>query len=197
MQQTNHLNENYWNSRYLEQQTGWDLHQVSPPLKNYIDQVVDKSKSILIPGCGNAYEAEYLAQQGFTNITLIDIAPALVASLQPKLQHYPQIKILQGDFFEHNGRYDIIFEQTFFCALHPSLRQQYVIKMQQLLNDNGKLVGVLFNTVFEKEGPPFGGNATEYKTLFEPYFTIQLFDPCYNSYSKRQGTELFVILQKK
>ena len=197
MEQTNQLNKDYWNNRYLEEQTGWDLHQVSPPLKNYIDQVVDKSKSILIPGCGNAYEAEYLAQQGFTNITLIDIAPALVKNLQEKLQHYPQIHIIQGDFFEHSGHYDIIFEQTFFCALHPSLRQQYVIQMHQLLNNHGKLVGVLFDTFFEKEGPPFGGNATEYKILFEPYFTIQQFDPCYNSYSKRQGTELFVILQKK
>lgn len=197
MQQQNQLNENYWNSRYLEQQTGWDLRQVSPPLKKYIDQLTDINKSILIPGCGNAYEAEYLAQQGFTNITLIDIAPALVASLQQKLQHYLQIKIFKGDFFEHNSKYDIILEQTFFCALNPILRQQYVIKMHQLLNDKGKLVGVLFDTIFEKEGPPFGGNATEYKTLFEHYFNILQFEPCYNSYSKRQGTELFVILQKK
>jgi SAM-dependent methyltransferase len=191
------LNENYWNNRYLENQTGWDLQQVSPPIKNYIDQLRDTSKSILIPGCGNAHEAEYLAQQGFTKITLIDIAPALVASLQQKLQHYPQINIIQGNFFEHAGSYDIILEQTFFCALHPTLRQQYVAKMHQLLHNNGKLVGVLFDTVFEKEEPPFGGNAAQYKLLFEPYFTLQQFESCYNSYSKRQGTELFVILQKK
>ncbi len=197
MQPQNKFNENYWNNRYLENQTGWDLQQVSPPIKNYIDQVVDKSKSILIPGCGNAHEAEYLAQQGFTNITLIDIAPALVLSLQNKLQHYPQIHIIQGDFFEHVGNYDIVLEQTFFCALDPILRHQYAVKMHQLLHNNGKLVGVLFDTIFEKEGPPFGGNAAEYKTLFEPYFTLQQFKPCYNSYSKRQGTELFMILQKK
>ena len=87
MQQQNQFNENYWNNRYLQQQTGWDLQQASLPLKKYIDQLVDKTISILIPGCGNAHEAAYLAQNGFTNITLIDIAPALVATLQQKLQH--------------------------------------------------------------------------------------------------------------
>jgi SAM-dependent methyltransferase len=197
MQQQNQFNENYWNNRYLQQQTGWDLQQASLPLKKYIDQLVDKTISILIPGCGNAHEAAYLAQNGFTNITLIDIAPALVATLQQKLQHYSQIHIIQGDFFEHVGSYDLILEQTFFCAIEPSLRQEYVVVMHQLLSNTGKLVGVLFDTIFEKEGPPFGGSAAEYKSLFESYFTMHQFEACYNSYSKRQGTELFVILQKK
>ncbi len=197
MQQQNQFNENYWNNRYLQQQTGWDLQQASLPLKKYIDQLVDKTISILIPGCGNAHEAAYLAQNGFTNITLIDIAPALVATLQQKLQHYSQIHIIQGDFFEHVGSYDLILEQTFFCAIEPSLRQEYVVAIHQLLSNTGKLVGVLFDTIFEKEGPPFGGSGAEYKSLFESYFTMHQFEACYNSYSKRQGTELFVILQKK
>jgi hypothetical protein len=45
-------------------ETGWDLGQVSPPLKAYIDQLTDKNLRILIPGCGNSYEAEYLLEKG-------------------------------------------------------------------------------------------------------------------------------------
>lgn len=191
------MNQEYWNNRYLQEDTGWDLKQISPPLKAYIDQLTNKNCSILIPGCGNAYEAIYLVEQGFTNITLIDIAPNLVIKLQEQLQDYKPIKIILGDFFEHIGQYDLILEQTFFCALQPTLREQYIAKMHQLLKQNGKLVGLLFDFDFEKEGPPFGGNKTDYVLLLKPYFHIHTFNACYNSYNKRQGTELFMIVQKK
>jgi hypothetical protein len=53
--------------------TGWDLAWCLP-IKNYIDTLKDKDIAILIPGCGNTYEAAYLLEQGFTNVTVIDIA---------------------------------------------------------------------------------------------------------------------------
>ena len=81
------LGETYWNNQYVASETGWDLGEVSPPLKAYIDQLTNKNLRILIPGCGNTYEAEYLLQQEYTDITVIDIAPTLVAiSLKKNLQ---------------------------------------------------------------------------------------------------------------
>ena len=72
------LDQAYWDAQYKAKATGWDLGQVSPPLQDYIDTLENKNSSILIPGCGNTYEAEYLLQKGFTNITVIDIAPTVV-----------------------------------------------------------------------------------------------------------------------
>lgn len=191
------LDAEYWSNRYDEGTAAWDLGEVSPPLKNYIDQVNDKNLRILIPGCGNTYEADYLLKLGFTNVTVIDIAPALVAHLKEKYKDNPNIKIVLGDFFEHKGRYDLILEQTFFCALNPTLREKYIAKMNDLLATNGKLVGVLFNRYFEEQGPPFGGTKEEYEPMFSPYFTFKTFETCYNSFSKRKDAELFVILLKK
>lgn len=149
------LDQNYWENRYLNQDTGWDLGEISPPLKEYFDQLTDKSIRILIPGCGNSYEAEYLLANGFKNITVIDISPTLVHKLQEKFKDNPAINVVFGNFFEHNGSYDLVVEQTFFCALNPSLRGEYVKKMNNLLSTTGKLVGLLFNREFEKEGATF------------------------------------------
>ena len=66
------LGETFWNNQYVANATGWDLGEVSPPLKAYIDQLTGKNMRILIPGCGNTHEADYLLQLGFTNITVID-----------------------------------------------------------------------------------------------------------------------------
>jgi SAM-dependent methyltransferase len=189
------LDQDYWEAQYKAKSTGWDLGQVSPPIKEYIDTVKNKNCSILIPGCGNTYEAEYLLQQGFTNITVIDIAPTLVEDIKQKFAGNSNIKIIQGDFFEHQGQYDLIIEQTFFCALPPMMRQKYVWKMHQLLVDGGTLSGLLFNRSFEIS-PPFGGSKEEYNKLFDAAFDFLKMDVARNSITPRANSELFFELRK-
>ena len=184
----------YWTNRYAEKQTGWDIGLPSTPLKEYIDQLKDPSIKILIPGCGNAYEAGYLVQKGFTNLTLIDISALLVNNLRLKFADQP-VNIIHEDFFLHQDKYDLVLEQTFFCALHPSQRIDYAGKIKELLNEEGKLAGVLFDREFEG-GPPFGGHREEYRQLFSACFSNVKISTCYNSIESRKGTEVFMILKK-
>lgn len=188
------LNDQYWTHRYNQNETGWDIGFASTPLKEYIDQLTDKSLKILIPGCGNAYEAGYLVQMGFTNVTLVDISEQLVKSLKGRFS-VKSVRIIHEDFFLHSGKYDLILEQTFFCALHPSQRTDYAATMRELLKPGAKLVGVLFNKEFEG-GPPFGGSEEEYRNLFSKYFTRVKIEPCYNSIPTRAGAEVFFSLEK-
>jgi len=186
----------YWSDKYLNNETGWDMHQVSPPLKSYIDTLKNKDLKILIPGCGNAYEAEYLLKNGFKNITIIDFSKVVTQKLKQKYKGKP-IQIINGNFFNHKGQYDLILEQTFFCALHPSLRENYGKHCYKLLTDNGKIAGVLFNKKFSGSEPPFIASDEEYKKLFQPLFRFLKFEPCYNSILPRMGNELFFEFEKK
>ncbi|MBD0725318.1 thiopurine S-methyltransferase [Flavobacterium sp. L1I52] len=189
------LDQNYWDAQYKSKATGWDLGEIAPPIKNFIDSLENKNSRILIPGCGNTYEAIYLLAKGFTNITIIDIAPTLVALLQEKFANNANIKIILGDFFEHKGEYDVIIEQTFFCALPPFMRQKYVWKMHQLLARNGILAGLLFNRDFDVN-PPFGGNQKEYEMLFKAGFHFEKLEVALDSAAPRKDTELFFEFQK-
>ncbi len=190
------LDQSYWNTRWEKGETGWDIGYAAPAITQYMMQYTDKSAAILIPGCGNAYEAEWLAKQGFTNITLIDIAPKAAEQLNEKFQYIAAIKVLCEDFFQHEGKYDLLIEQTFFCAIPPIRRKEYVQKAASLLKPNGKIIGVLFDKIFEQPGPPFGGSADEYRSLFDPSFIIHTMDRCYNSIPPRSGSELFIHLRK-
>jgi len=194
----------FWNARYETFRTGWDIGYVSPPLKEYIDQISDKDLKILIPGCGNSYEAEYLSKKGFRNITLIDISDILIKKLEKKFENDKNITLYTEDFFEHDGSYDLILEQTFFCAIDPSCRENYASKMKNLINKNGKLAGVLFfndndDTAKDQnnEEPPFFGSESEYKNIFKKYFHINVMEVCYNSISPRNGREIFINLKVK
>lgn len=192
------LNDQYWSERYKTDQSRWDIGQVAPALKAYFDQLPDKNISILIPGCGNAYEAEYLLNQGFTSVTLVDISEYLVENLTKHLSDYIEkgvCRVIHQDFFEHEGSYDLIVEQTFFCAIDPTLRTKYAQKMSQLLKPNAKLVGLMFDCDFVG-GPPFGGSKEEYLPYFSSYFQFNTFEKCTNSIPPRAGNELFVNLQR-
>ncbi|WP_338127391.1 hypothetical protein [Tenacibaculum piscium] len=95
-----------------------------------------------------------------------------------------------------NITFDLVIEQTFFCALNPNLRLNYAKKMNDLLTEKGKLVGLLFDAILNDNHPPFGGNKKEYITYFKPYFRFNVLEKCYNSYHNRQAMELFMIFQK-
>ncbi len=190
------LDESFWNDRYLTHQTGWDIGNPSPPLTHFFDQLQDKHMAILIPGCGNAYEGEYLWQLGFTNIHLLDISEILTAQLREAWKDRETVNIITGNFFEHTGQYDLIVEQTFFCTLLPGHRSAYSAKMKALLKPGGCLTGLLFDEVFETS-PPFGGNKEEYTDVFENDFHIEKMERCYNSIKPRAGRELFFRLRQK
>ena len=190
------IDANFWDERYRQGLTGWDIGYPSTPLKEYIDQMSDQEITILIPGAGNAYEAEYFFKKNFRNTTVLDISGEAILSFKKRAPDFPENKIVHQNFFDHEGQYDLILEQTFFCALDPALRKDYAKKVFSLLKPGGILAGVLFNIEFEKQGPPFGGTVEEYQNIFSPYFSIEIMEDCYNSIPPRSGSEAFIKLRR-
>lgn len=191
------LSADYWENRYLEENTPWDTGAVTKPLKNYIDQLENKALKILIPGCGGGHEAVYLYEQGFKQVYVCDWSAAALAIIKNKIPQFPREQLICGDFFKLEDRFDLILEQTFFCAIEPSLRGAYAQKSAALLSEQGRLVGLLFGIEFPFKGPPFGGSQQEYKSYFESYFDIGIMETAYNSIPPRQGNELFIKMTKR
>ncbi|WP_264673315.1 TPMT family class I SAM-dependent methyltransferase [Moraxella bovoculi] len=188
-------------ARSLQSQPdSWDLGQVSPPLQAYFDTLTDKSVRLLIVGAGNAHEARYLHELGFTNVHVLDIVPSVLDNFANANPTFNPKHLICHDFFDVHmlglGQFDIIIEQTFLCAIDPSRRDEYARQVHRLLRDKGRLVGVLFDCEFESS-PPFGGSMAEYRALFEPYFGIQTMERCHNSVKPREGRELFINLVKR
>ncbi len=192
--------EEYWTTRYQQQNTGWDIGYPSTPIKTYIDQLENKHISILIPGAGNAYEAEYLWKQGFMNIHVMDISAFPLKEFEKRNPDFPKNQLLLEDFFKHEKQYDLIFEQTFFCSFIPTHenRNGYAKQMASLLKPSGKLVGVWFDIPLTEdlEKRPFGGNKELYLNYLEPFFKTITFERCYNSIPPRMSKELFGIFKK-
>jgi SAM-dependent methyltransferase len=191
----------YWQARYTAPgRAGWDAGRITPPLQAYLDQLdVRQQPRILIPGAGRAYEAEYLHRLGYQHVVVADFAPEPLAEFAARVPDFSPHNLWQADFFTlgEAETFDLILEQTFFCALQPTLRLAYAQQCAQLLRPNGKLVGLLFDTPFAgATEPPFGGSRAEYAAYFQPYFQFIHFETAYNSLPARAGRELFICLQK-
>jgi len=187
----------YWSNLYNKSKTEWDINGISTPIKEYIDQLKDKSLKILIPGAGNAYEAEYLHKKGFTEVYILDFADEPIENFKKRVPDFPLNHIIQTDFFTFTGNFDLIIEQTFFSSLYPTKRALYVNKIQELLQPKGKLVGLLFKIDFKNNFPPFGGSKEIYLKLFKEQFIINTLEISYNSIKPRRHNELFIILIAK
>ena len=126
-----------------------------------------------------------------------DIAPSAVEQFKERCSDFASGHVHLGDFFEHLGLYDLIIEQTFFCAIDRELRRDYVQKCYDLLRPGGKVIGLLWSKEMSVDTPPFGGTEEEYRMLFAPLFTIDLMTPAPDSIKPRLGTELFIELTKR
>ena len=195
------FDEAYWQGRYATGRDSWDTRRITPPLREYFDQLdVAAQPRILVPGAGRAYEAEYLHRAGFRNVYVADLATEPLAALAARLPEFPAAHLLQANFFALPTvpAYDLIVEQTFFCAIDPSLRAAYAQKCAALLRPGGTLAGLLFDTDFgPKTEPPFGGSRAEYREYFAPYFDFRHFETAHNSIPPRAGRELFICLKRK
>lgn len=201
------LNKNYWEERYCSGQTGWDIGYAAPAITDYLEhrvQTVDSINrnsifdlKILIPGVGRGHEVHYLWENGFRNLTVLDIAEQPLNYIHKRIPEFPANALIQANFLDFNGfDYNLILEQTFFCALAPNHRSAYVQKMHNLLQPGGKLAGLLFDFPLTESGPPFGGCEKEYRKAFEPYFWIKTLERANNSIPPRAGKELFFIFEK-
>jgi len=160
----------FWESRYRDHTTPWDAGKVPDALRDYTKRIKSGSR-ILIPGCGSAYEAGYLAENGF-DVLAIDFSPAAVELAKKNLSRFGDIVRL-ADFFEfdYGKPYEVIYERAFLCALPPRMWPQYAPRMAQLLRPGGELAGFFFFRETEK-GPPFGTTPEALHALLDPHFDL-------------------------
>lgn len=101
--------------------------------------------------------------------TACNAAQEMVSNL-PEAQRPAEglLEFKKGNFFELEGKYDIIYDYTFLCALHPDARQHWADQMVKLLAPEGELVTMIFPIVEKEGGPPYAMSIDLVRSLLEP-----------------------------
>lgn len=184
----------FWSTLYRTGDTRFDKGRVAPPIARMARDGDLPRGRILVPGAGLGHEAVFLAQLGFAT-TAVDLAPeaceAIAASARAlgiPLEVRCEDALVET-LRTRRGQFDAIAEHTFFCAIDPSLRPDYVDACAGLLRPGGVLAGLFF-VLGRPGGPPFDVTEREIRGLFGVRFALERLRPAPDSFPERQGREL-------
>ena len=165
-----------WEELYQVGDTHWDKGEASPGLVDWVER--NKGKfcgSVLVPGCGFGHDVRVLGEAGF-DVLGLDVAPSAVAGAgEHPLNGDLKVRFEVGDFFAKPSdavEFDFVFEHTFFCAIDPSEREQYVECLLQWLKPGGHFLAIHYLLPKDEEGPPFGTDVEEVKERFSPHLEL-------------------------
>lgn len=176
----------FWNERFEQGFTPWDQAGVQPAFEAFA--AAHRGLPVLIPGCGNAWEAGWLADRGY-EVRAIDFAAAAVDRARAVLGQHAAL-VEEGDFFTYQPPFTPgwIYERAFLCALPKALRNRYGVRMAGLLPPGGLLAGFFF-LGDTPSGPPFGIERGELDALLVPHFELVDDQPVDGSIPVFQGRE--------
>ena len=158
----------FWNKRFNEGVTPWEAGRAPALLKAFAAQHPD-GMATLIPGCGSAHDAAWLAAQGWP-VTALDFSPTAIEQAGAVLGT-AAVDLRCADFFNFppERSYQLIYERAFLCALPRKLWADWARRVAALLPAGGYLAGFFF-ICNQPKGPPFGISREEIEALLGPNF---------------------------
>lgn len=200
-------NPTAWESRYRDNRTRWDLGQPSPLLVARWQRAIAADPApfptrgrAIVPGCGRGHDALFLAECGYDTVG-VDFAPSALAAARDRAASLPErhtarqplaVEFWERDIFDlattSRHQFDLWFEHTCLCALHPDRWPDYAALARSCLKPGGHLLGAFF-THGRPGGPPFGCTAADLQRIFEPHFHILALEPAAESTERRQNEE--------
>lgn len=177
----------FWSKRFGEGLTPWDAGKVPEAFAAFVDRE-PVPLNTLIPGCGSAWEAALLAEQGWP-VTALDFSPAAIARARQVLGS-AAVELVCQDFFIYRPArpLDLIYERAFLCALPRKLWQDWGHKVADLLPPGGRLAGYFF-VCDQLKGPPFGILPEQLQELLGPHFQCIQDEPVGDSIPVFAGRE--------
>jgi thiopurine S-methyltransferase len=160
----------FWCKRFGEGITPWDAGKVPAAFADFVARQ-PAPLDTLIPGCGSAWEALHLAEQGWP-ATALDFSPVAIETARGVLGQ-AKIDLLCADFFTFSPArpIDLIYERAFLCALPRKLWTDWGRRVADLLPAGGQLAGFFF-LCDQAKGPPFGILPEQLSDLIDPHFEL-------------------------
>jgi len=209
--------DNFW-GKGLEQGVAFDASGSSPALVDLTKRqpnLASSSTRVLVPGCGRGYDLLtfikhcYVAQAIGLEISpsAVTIANAYIHANAAPPEDAAKMTVVEGDFFKWNpgsvgGKFDLGYDYTFFCAMHPDMRADTARAWARLLKSGGVLVTLEFPLhggypdPSKTEGPPWPVSHEDYKKVLEPagFKLEERYEvPAELSHSGRGGREAMAI----
>jgi SAM-dependent methyltransferase len=189
-----------WQEAYEKRETPWEKGKAHPALADFLASHGPFAGEIFVPGCGSGHDVRALSTSR-NQVLGIDLAPLAIE----KARSFPTVgneEYQLADLFalppEFDGKFDVVFEHTCFCAIDPALRADYVQAIVRLLQPGGRFLAIFFlNPDIDDEGPPFPVSRAELERFFGDGFTLDREWVPKHTHPGREGREVMRMLTRR
>lgn len=199
----------FWETRFVAQQTPWERGEVHPQLKRWLDDgsldAASLGGAIAVPGCGSGIDVAALAGAAF-DVVAIDFTTAAIERTTQRLQAEGlSAQCVRADVLEWQPDAPLaaVYEQTCLCALYPDQWVAYATQLRRWLRPGGRLFALFVQAQRAGaaqgfiEGPPYDCDINAMRALFPaPLWSWP--KPPYDSVPHPMGSsELAVVLTRR
>lgn len=185
----------FWCKRFEAGTTPWDAGKVPDDFADFVASQLEPLTT-LIPGCGSAWEAQFLADNQWP-VTALDFSPTAIEHARAVLGD-SAVDLVCADFFAYqpSRRPQVIYERAFLCALPRKLWADWSRKLAELLPPGQLLAGYFF-VCDQLKGPPFGIAESELSALLAPAFEPIVDKPVEDSIPVFSGRERWQVWRRR
>eukprot|EP00746_Dinoflagellata_sp_MGD_P132144 gnl/MRDRNA2_/MRDRNA2_65866_c0_seq2.p1 gnl/MRDRNA2_/MRDRNA2_65866_c0~~gnl/MRDRNA2_/MRDRNA2_65866_c0_seq2.p1 ORF type:complete len:256 (+),score=55.62 gnl/MRDRNA2_/MRDRNA2_65866_c0_seq2:74-841(+) len=180
-------NLNGWNACWIEGTTPWDISGTSTPINPAFQALLRgtagepplPSGRAIVPGCGSGCDVIALEAAGYEAIG-VEVAAQAVEAARKKLPSTARnAKFIEASFFETipGEPFDLGYDYTFLCALHPTYRKQWASSWARTLKPGGELVTLMYPVTKKEGGPPYAVTAELYRELLGQVGFVPVVEP--------------------
>jgi 2-polyprenyl-3-methyl-5-hydroxy-6-metoxy-1,4-benzoquinol methylase len=152
----------------------WYNENLDFDLEEELDRRKITAGKFLDIGTGPATQAIWLAKRGF-NVTGSDLSKAAIKRARTIYASEKNVNFIVDDILNSNikeNQFDYIFDRGCFHVLLPTHRQICIVKIKQILKDNGILFLKCFSDKEPRQEGPYKFSEQDIRGLFGKYFTI-------------------------
>lgn len=179
-------------------------------LKGRTGQTFCVGKTAVVPGCGRGYDLITLARLGATRVVGLELSDTAVEVARGFIAEQDEaagkdITVVAGDWLLPGvleEEFDLGYDYTFFCALHPGMREDWADGWARRIRSGGTLLALCFPvTSADKMGPPWPVAVEDYEAVLLPRgfvcAGIQPVEPVDATTPARAGKEILTIWMKE
>lgn len=179
-------NKQFWEQAWADGRTRFHRPDPNAGLVKYASTIFDSGDRVLVPLCGKSVDMLWLSERGY-GVSGVEVAKLPIDefisennlegswsdhSYQVKAQ---RITIYHQDFFNHDGRYEAIYDRACLVALSAPLRARMAERYKALLKPKGKILLITLKHP-TSDGPPYSISDEEIDSLFAKDFSIELLE---------------------
>ncbi|KAJ3195652.1 hypothetical protein HK101_011467 [Irineochytrium annulatum] len=170
-----------WEKRWVDKLTQWDLGRSTPGLLDALDSLLKETsgeslKTAVVPGCGRGYDVVTFAKRNI-KCTGVDLSPTCVETANEYIKSQGvdlamgHVEVANFFDFKSDPACDILYDQTFLCALTKNLRSDWARAVAAIVRPGGYLITYMFPLKPDSEkGPPYALSVEKYHELLDPTF---------------------------